>query len=267
LKLDALVERAATRLRADERVRALWLTGSLAAGTGDEESDVDLRAALRASDFAAIADTWGPLIDVLGPVVWKRRWPAPPDEVITSALTRDYERFDVIFQSAVDPRPRALGAARLLFDKDGIAPALVAPDSSAASRPLAGLAFVVEEFIRMLGMLSIVVHRDDPAIGLEGQLGCHSLLIALLLLENGVDRNAMGKRRVATLLSEEQRALLAALPPIAPDVASIAAGRLAYARVFLPRARRLLEANGLAYPDTLEEATRRHLRASLGLEF
>ena len=267
MKPAELVERAASRLRADERVRALWLTGSLAEGTGDDESDIDLRAAVQPGDFASIGAWWGELIEDLGPVVWKRRWPSPPDEVITSALTRDYERFDVIFQSAADPRPRALSASRLLFDKDGVAPALVLPEEPAASQPLAGLDFVVEEFIRMLGMLSIVVHRDDPAIGMEGQLGCHSLLIALLLMENGVDRNPMGKRRVAPLLSAEQRALLAALPPIAPDVASIAAGRLAYARVFLPRARRLMEANGRAYPEALEEATRRHLRVSLGLEF
>ena len=48
------IEDAAARLREDERVRALWLTGSLANGTGDDESDVDLRAAVRASDFASI---------------------------------------------------------------------------------------------------------------------------------------------------------------------------------------------------------------------
>lgn len=261
------VESAAVCLRADERVRALWLTGSLANGTGDGESDVDLRAAIRASDFATIGSWWGASIDSLGAVVWKRRWPAPPDEVITSALTRDYGRFDVIYQSASDPRPRSLGAARLLFDKDSIAAALVLPGAPASPQPLAGLDFVVEEFIRMLGMLSIVVHREDPAIGMEGQFGCHSLLIALLLMENGVDRNVMGKRRVAPLLSAEQREILAALPAIAPDVASIAAGRLAYARVFLPRARKLMEANGMAYPEALEAATRRHLRVSLGLEF
>ncbi|MGH2897428.1 MAG: hypothetical protein ACRDMZ_02040, partial [Solirubrobacteraceae bacterium] len=178
----------------------------------------------------------------------------------------DYGRFDVIFQSAADPRARALGPLRLLFDKDGVAPALVLPDAPASPRPLAGLEFVVEEFIRMLGMLSIVVHRDDPAIGMEGQMGCHGLLIALLLMENGVDRNAMGKRRVAPLLTAEQRAVLAGLPPIAPDVASIAAGRVEYARVFLPRARRLMAANGVAYPEALDAATRRHLKVSLGID-
>ena len=34
-RLLAFAERAADRLRADERVRALWLTGSIAAGVGD----------------------------------------------------------------------------------------------------------------------------------------------------------------------------------------------------------------------------------------
>jgi predicted nucleotidyltransferase len=41
--LTTFADRAAVALHADDRVRALWLTGSLAAGTADPQSDVDLR--------------------------------------------------------------------------------------------------------------------------------------------------------------------------------------------------------------------------------
>ena len=101
---------------------------------------------------------------------------------------------------------------------------------------------------------------------MEGQFGCHSLLISLLLMENGIDRMAMGKRHVAAFLNEEQRAALASVPALAPTMASVVEGRPAYARLFLPRARRLMEANGFMFPEVFEVATLRHLRDELGVD-
>ena len=47
---------------------------------------------------------------------------------------------------------------------------------------------------------------------------------------------------------------------------SVITGRLAYARLFLPRARHLMTAHSLPYPDAFEAATRQHLRAVLSAE-
>lgn len=259
--------RAADALRADERVRALWLTGSLAAGTGDAWSDVDLRAAVRGDVFAALRDErerWRDLVEVISPLVWARRWPGPPDEMILGAITSDYVRFDLVAQSADDVRPRHLVAARPLFDKDGLAErlTLTAPEMR---DPLARLPEVVEEFIRLVGILPMVVGRDDVPMGMEGQMGLHGLLIALLLMESGIDRFSSGKRHVVASLDEEQRAVLASVPVLAPNMESIIAGRVAYARLFLPRARRLMAAHDLPYPQAFEDATRAHLLAVLGL--
>ena len=155
--LDRFASRAATALQQDERVRALWLTGSLVAGTADAQSDVDLRAAVRDAGSTFITNA-------------------------LSAITLDYTRFDLVVQSAADTQPRALEAVRLLFDKDGVAER-VELTMPAQHDPLAALGYVVEEFIRLLGMLPIVVERDDVPIGMEGQMGCYSLL----LMENGID--------------------------------------------------------------------------------
>ncbi|GEM_PF-692694 len=265
LSLVEFARRAAAALREDERVRAVWLTGSLATGTADAQSDVDLRVAVRAEDFPRIDAVWPELVGRAGPAVWKRRWPGPPDEAIVSAITRDYLRFDLVIQSDADSKPRTLEAAQVLVDKDGVAGriTLTAP---ARHDPLARLAFVVEEFIRLVGMLTIVVGRDDVPMGMEGQLACHSLLISLLLMENGIDRVATGKRHVASLLTDEQRAVLASVPALAPTMQSVIDGRVAYASLFLPRARRLMATNGLAYPEEFEKATREHLRSVLGVQ-
>ncbi len=235
-RLATFAERASAMLRPDDRVRVLWLTGSLAAGTADAQSDVDLRAAVPAEAFATIERWWPDLVDRVAPTVWKRRWSGPPDEAILGAITTDYLRFDLVVQSVADTQPRRLEPARVLFDKDGIAdrfPLTTAPPPD----PFARLPFVVEEFIRLLGMLPIVVERDDVPMGMEGQMGVHSLLISLLLLENGIDRAATGKRHVVSFLTAEQRDVLARAPSLDPSMDSIVQGRLAYARLFLPRAR------------------------------
>lgn len=260
--LNAFVEHAAAIFFRDERIRILWLTGSLAVGKADAQSDVDLRAAVYAEDFATINQWWPDLLSQVAPIIWKRRWPGPPDEAILGAITANYTRFDVVLQSIDDTRPRTLEAARLLFDKDGKAQHLRLTEPPSHD-PYTNLAFLVEEFIRLLGMLPIVVERDDVPIGMEGQLALHSMLISLLLLENGIDRMSTGKRHVVAFLNEEQRAILAQVPSLAPTMESIIQGRAAYGRLFLPRARRLMEACNQVYPEAFETATRRHLWETL----
>lgn len=265
-KLRAFAEQAASTLREDERVRLLWLTGSLAAGTADTQSDVDLRLAVREEDFATVGQWWPELLDLVAPTVWKRRWPGAADEAILGAITTDYLRFDLVVQSVMDTKPRRLEAAQVLFDKDGIAERF--PLTTTAPRdPFVHLSFLVEEFIRLLGMLPIVVERNDVPIGMEGQLVLHSLLISVLLLENGIDRATTGKRHVAAYLTAEQRTLLAQVPSLAPTMESLIEGRVAYGRLFLPRARRLMEAQGQVYPEAFETATKQHLQETLGLSW
>ncbi|HEY1353947.1 MAG TPA: hypothetical protein VGF67_30415 [Ktedonobacteraceae bacterium] len=263
-RLTAFVEQTTVILRRDERIRLLWLTGSLAGGTADAQSDVDLRAAVRETDFVRIEQWWPDLLTRIAPLLWQRRWPGPPDEVLLGAITADYLRFDLVLQSLDDTRPRTLQAVRLLFDPDGQAQRFqltTPPDHD----PYAHLPLLVEEYIRLLGMLPIVVERNDIPIGMEGQLALHSMLISLLLLERGIDRMSMGKRHVAAFLTREQQALLSQVPALAPTLDSLIQGRVAYGRLFLPRARRLMAARGVLYPEAFEQATRRHLWETLGV--
>ncbi|GHO84720.1 nucleotidyltransferase domain-containing protein [Dictyobacter formicarum] len=264
-RLIAFAEQATAILHKNERVRILWLTGSLAKGTADGQSDVDLRTAVRAEDFATIEQWWPDLLDQIAPTVWKHRWPGSTDEAILGAITTDYVRFDVVVQSMQDRKPRTYEAARLLFDKDDQAKHFLLTQPPPPHDPSTRLTPLVEEFIRLVGMLPIVVERDDVPIGMEGQLALHSMLISLLLLENGIDRMSSGKRHVAAHLNDEQRALLAQIPALAPTIESITEGIRAYARLFLPRARRLMESYGQPYPEAFEAATIRHLRETLGL--
>jgi hypothetical protein len=87
-----------------------------------------------------------------------------------------------------------------------------------------------------------------------------------MLDENGIppmDRG--GALRLDPFLTPAQRDELYSLPPLWADRDAAIEAHRALAERFLPRARRVLGASGVAWPTAFEEATRRHLATSLGL--
>jgi hypothetical protein len=265
-RLTALIKQISTNLFRDKRVRVLWLTGSMATGRADAQSDVDLRIVVRTEDFATLASWWSELLEPVTQLVWKRFKSESSDEILLSAITMEYLRFDLVVQSLADTQPRMHDAARVVFDKDGIASQFVLTALSQRN-PFARLTLIVEEFIRLLGMLPVVVARNDVPRGMEEQIGLHALLIDLLLLENGLDRIDTGKQHIIAFLNDEQKAVLLQVPSLAPNIEAIIQGRLAYARLFLPRARRLMQLRAQPYPEAFETTTRKHLWETLHVNF
>lgn len=257
--LRAFADRLAAVLRADERIAAAWLTGSLARGAADAWSDVDVLIAVRGPDFPAFVADWRALVDRVGPTVMARRF-GPDDRPIVTAVTPDWLRFDIVIGSADDRRPYSY-AATLLFDREGIAER--AAPAPAARDPLAGLPFLVEEFIRGLGLLPIVIGRDELFVAMFGVAVFRNHLAELMLLETGGRRG--GAKRLNPFLTDEQRAALATLPAPVLTRESLIRCHVACAELFLPRARRLMRRHGMAYPEEFERATRAYLHRTLGL--
>ena len=73
-------------------------------------------------------------------------------------------------------------------------------------------------------------------------------------------------KRLRSYLTDEQNALLASLPPLEPTIDSAIDGYLALARIFLPRARRLAERTGHAWPQAYEDASVAYFERSLGVQ-
>jgi predicted nucleotidyltransferase len=257
----AFVERLTVALGADERVLAIWLMGSLARGTADRYSDVDTRIAVRDAEFPAVVEGWRELVDRVGPTVMRRRF-GPPDDPIVTAITPDWLRFDIAIQPASSTKGRGYDVARLLFDRDGTG-ARSRVTAAAPPDPLARLPSVVEEFIRGLGLLPVVIGRGEFFVAMFGATILHNHLHDLMLMETGSRRH--GAQRLNPLLTGEQRQALAALPHPMPDRASLIESHLACARLFLPRARKLMGEHGLPYPEEFERALARHLRRALGV--
>ncbi len=69
-----LIESARSVLAADSRVAAAWIGGSIAAGTGDRWSDVDLRLAVAEADLPAVIDALPETLPAIHPVLgWLSR--------------------------------------------------------------------------------------------------------------------------------------------------------------------------------------------------
>jgi predicted nucleotidyltransferase len=244
-RLEAFAERAAEAMRGDERIVAAWLGGSLAAGTADGYSDVDLRVAVLDEAFDAVVADWPALPDRIAPTVLRRKI-GPPDSPIVTAITPEWLRFDVAIARASAPE-RA--GDRLLFDRRAAPPEPGAPVPR--PDPAARLPGLVEEFLRVLGLLRVVAGRDEPVLAAHGAGMLRWSLVELFLLENRAQRGGM--LHLTRYLTAEQRALLEELPP------TPLAMNAALARAFLPRARRLMAAHGQPYPEDLERATRAYL--------
>lgn len=244
--LRDLAERARAVLEADERVRAAWLTGSIAEGRGDAWSDLDLRLALQGEV------DWAELVDRISPTVLKRRLPGPGPDIVVTCVTPEWLRFDILIVPA--DRPPA-GTIATLLDKDGLTDQLPPGPAPRAGDP----AFLAEEFLRVLGLLPVSIGREEWLVGSDGVWLLRRMLIDLMTI--GQARG--GVKRLNPFLTVAQRAQLESLPPIQPTRQAVIGGSLAIARLFLPLARARL---GQTYPAALEAAALAHLDQALGVE-
>jgi hypothetical protein len=122
---------------------------------------------------------------------------------------------------------------------------------------------LVEDFLRVLGLLTVVVNRGEYLVGVDGAMLLRRYLIDLMLAESTVTRG--GVLRLNNLLAPDQRRTLDELPPLAPTRESVIDAHLACARAFRPLAWRLLSQRGIDYPEQFDTATLAHLNRSLGI--
>lgn len=256
-----LIDAVRHRLEADEDVEAAWLAGSLGRGRGDAFSDVDVLVLafdgrlddmmLRyAADVSAIAEAV-----LVSPLFGGR---------VLNVVTADWRRFDLSFVEASDLARYDVAVLVSLFNKSGRKPPRQ-PPVLYQIRP-EQLLKLVNEFLRVLGLLVVGIGREEYVLGLTGVDLLRQMTFELMLEENGLapaDRG--GALHRWPLLTPEQQDELRALAPVVADRDGIVTADLALARVFLPRARRLAQRVGMDWPEAFETATRRHLADRLGV--
>ncbi|WP_370401246.1 aminoglycoside 6-adenylyltransferase [Sulfitobacter sp. JB4-11] len=261
MRHETVIDLIAQPLRDEPEVRALFLSGSHANGMADAFSDVDFVLVAQEGASDAIARIWRKAVARTGKIVlWWDRTTVP---VLINAITEDWTRTDVVIL-----RPDQMGAhtqagLKPVFDHDGIydtlneKPAETGPDTRK-------LKHQIEEFIRVLGLLHLAVGREEYINGVLGIYHLRNLLVDLLIEETGAPHRG-GVLHLNRLITGPQKALMFSMPPPVPTRAAMIDAHVAYAAAYLPRARRLALAWGVAWPEEFEAATWAKLEESLGV--
>jgi Nucleotidyltransferase domain len=259
---DKLIERVQFEIARLSRVRALFLGGSHGRGSADAYSDIDLIAVADAEHHAEVAAAWRSLLESITHVVfWQERGRGPD---LLNAITHEWLRCDMFISSPAAFASRARAAVRPLIDPQGLYDRL--PATLDARQPdAARVTYLVNEFIRILGLLSVVAGRAEYVTAASGAGLLRDHLTALMLEESPVaDRG--GALHLSRLLPQPQMDVLQALPYPRPDRASVIEAHMAIARQFFPRARTLAAKLAIAWPEEFETATHRHLKKAFGGE-
>jgi hypothetical protein len=266
-----LIGRASQVLSADDRVIAAWLVGGFAVGQADPFSDVDLQCSVRDEAAGELRESWTQVAGQIAQLVHV----TPFTRVIGgTCITPGWLHFDIVFnpRSAVDPA--TIEGMVPLFDKAGDMPEHAVPRPDRAGDPFFPAA-AVNMFLYMLGNMVAVAGRDEVIPGSNGVIMTRDIaLVSLLLAERGMTttrEHAFGNpfpftKRLRRYLTDEQNAVLESLPPLRADWDSIIACYIALARAFLPRARRLADATGAAWPAAYEQATITYFESMLGAQ-
>ncbi len=256
-----LFERARRRAWEDDRVRGMWLGGSLARGTADEGSDLDVILAIADDDFDAFAHGWRDWLASITPVVLAEELPFAKGSFYS--VTPGFERFDVVSE-AVSQLPSTFFPARLpVFDRDDLAGSV--PQVTPGAGPsAAAIGALITEYFRV-STPEVVLVRDDWLLARE-HLHHLASLIRGLFLECNAPQPPMGVKQWSTRLTTPQRDAMLGLPTVAHDMETLRHAHLLHAEVFLTNAEAAAERFGVEWPHALEDAAADHLRRHLGTD-
>jgi predicted nucleotidyltransferase len=241
----------------DPAVLAAWVGGSLARDTADDWSDIDLHLLVARPDEFAVADWFARTL----PAVLADPIPGVPDGYVF--VTPEWIHVDVIVHGregfSQDDFP-----ARLLYDPDGLVDGIPASAEQSVGDP-----YLPHDQVRLylyfMGVTVTVIRRREWLALAQGAAAFRdSLLIPLMLAENGVHK-VDGAKRLNRYLTAEQITALEAIPPIGSDPAQLTDAHAAIAREYLTRARRLAAALGEPWPTELEQASLELWRRELGI--
>jgi hypothetical protein len=237
---DALLARVVETLEADQRVRALWLAGSVGRGVADAGSDLDLVVTVSSVDPFADPAVWG----VLEPVVTT---PIPGLPGCFAFTTQEGLRVDVVLETPAGLAESPYTRRVRVFDRDGLEPP--EPREASDGPDVERMQAIVTELHRQAAIFpAAVVARGD---WLLGQVAVHNygLMLYDLFVEANRPLPAVGLKQWTRKLTEPQREVLAGLVPPTADRDAVVAGMVEVVGAIARHGRAALESAGGTWPD------------------
>ena len=250
-RYQSLYERALAVLGGDERVKAVELSGSVGAGTADRWSDLDLHVIAHDDYYDDFLADWPNWLAAITPTVFARTPIAP---MVINAVTDEGLTLDLaVYRGQALEFPTPTGEYVV-----GAMSSLRFPDIGDA------LEYAVAEQLRGLaGPFVSLIQRHEHVRHLTGMPHLIGLLTTVFLAETGAPPPAKHWNRTFT---EEQRAAVAALPPVSATREGITAFGLGVAQLVITRAHPLFPTYDLTWPHELAEVVATRLRDELGID-
>lgn len=256
------IDTISTALADTPDIQALFLSGSHATGLADAYSDIDFVMVAEEGASDAVAALWRDAVAQTGEIVlWWDRSTVP---VLINAITADWTRTDVIILKPDQMGHHTQAGLLPLFDHNGLHGSLAATPTPAPPNPQKVL-HQIEEFIRILGLLHLAVGRAEYINGVLGVFHLRAALVELMI-EDTAAPNRGGILHLNRLITDDQKAVLMAMPAPVPEREGMIAAHLAYAGAYLPRARKRALALGVEWPERFEEVTWARLHDTLGID-
>ncbi len=256
-----LFGRAAEHFRNDRRVRGMWLGGSLARGTADAASDLDLIVAVADNAFDEFTSTWSEWLSAITPTVLAATLPFAPG--ILYSITPNFERLDIVVEPVSLLRDTPHRYRTIVFDRDQLSD--LVPISQPGVGPSAStVEGLITEYFRINAVETILV-RDDWLLARE-HVHVISTLIYRLLSEANAPLPPMGVKQWSTKLTPEQAAAMSSLPTGCSDLASLRDAHQRLATLFVSNADELADRLDIDWPQQLEDAASMHLKHYLQLD-
>ncbi len=253
MKQKNLIEQLTSLLKSYPEIKAAWLTGSYGRGNFDEYSDIDFIVCIDNSN--KLTDSF----ECLNHLITQR------DDILfvkhmtithtINAITKHWDRFDVTLISKDQLGSHSQKGNTLLFDHEGIFKSLSQDDIPDIDNKKSQLVYAANEFLRILGLLPVVLGRQDYVISLTGIQLMKDLLITLMTLDLPVS----GKLSLKKNLLPDDYKILFDMPVIEPTRDAVIALNVYLVDQFLPRAKSLFKKYDLIWPDQFEKTTIEHI--------
>jgi predicted nucleotidyltransferase len=257
---DELIAAIAERLSDNRDVDGLFLSGSFGRGTADQWSDVDLVALVAPERQAEFVAAWRAALEAITPIVFWQE--VPRGGILLNAVSEEWLRCDLVVVAPDGFGRRARNTVKPLIDRRGLYDSL--PEALPHQQPDAGtVRYLIHEFIRMLGLMPVVLGRGEYVTMVLG-VGMLRGHLETLLMQDVTEPDPGGILHQSKVLGPEAMRMLYALPYPPPEREAVIEANFAIAREFMPRARAMATRLGIDWPEAFEAATRRRLATTLG---
>lgn len=257
-----LFDDAVAVLSADDRVRALWVHGSVGRGDADASSDLDLVLAVSDEHFDEFWGGWRTWLSAISPTVLARPVPWAPG--VLYAVTPDCLRIDIAAERVGAVPSSGFRNRAVVFDRDGLdgqVPSPAAPPGPDRSR----VETAIEEPLRYLGLLPALLDREAFLLVQEGYTHIRRRLVELFQ-EANAPQATVGVKHGRFQITEDQYRLLEALPWPQADRAELIAAHRVIGSLLLHVAPPIATLVDLPWPEELELTVRQHLLRELAIE-